>query len=156
MRRRGHRLPDFEDPAVSDRETTDELEYALTLNASMDYGDAIAMFLRFAGEQHHKVATGRHLPADLHFRDDTDWFQAAVALAQCVDKELARTATGVIELVDPPVLYTIMDVLASLAERASMMEAVDFEDTLTESASKTGGPSGEVTETLVIRWKRPT
>jgi hypothetical protein len=48
----------------------------------------------------------------------------------------------------------LYEVIRRLTEWAAVMEVDDYEDTITERNAY-GAPSGEMIETLTIRWRRP-
>lgn len=48
----------------------------------------------------------------------------------------------------------LYEVIRRLQEWANRMEVLDYEDTITERNAH-GAPSGEMMETLTIRWRRP-
>jgi hypothetical protein len=48
----------------------------------------------------------------------------------------------------------LYEVIRRLTEWANVMEVDDYEDTITERNAY-GAPSGEMIETLTIRWRRP-
>lgn len=160
VRRHRQELPHFEHPEPLEEAPVSDptLEYALILNASMDYADGIALLLRKEDPNLmlRTRRTGRHLPTDLPFAEGTDWIGAARALASAIDKELDSDGAGNVAIVDPPIRVTISDVLASLTERVAMLEVESFEDVITSVDRVTkDGDSPEMVEVLTVRWKRP-